>query len=152
MSENMGCKTEPGTLKGITGCNRPGDIPANKETGLSPRLALLGRRRGGWIGCILGCSSSGQRRKVLATDIKTDLMERLSELPNVTVLKHNVDQEDTPAGTFDLIHTRVVLMHGGINRTAVIQKLPERSGAFGCGHCPSRRRTEPFSRLRNVSL
>jgi precorrin-6B methylase 2 len=65
----------------------------------------------------------GDNGKVLATDIKTDLMERLSELRNVTVLKHNVNQDDTPADPFDLIHTRIVLMHGGINRTAVIQKL-----------------------------
>ena len=35
----------------------------------------------------------GDAGKVLARDLKTDLMERLAELPNVTVLKHNVDQD-----------------------------------------------------------
>jgi hypothetical protein len=52
-----------------------------------------------------------------------DLMEGLPKSPNVTLLKHDVDKDDTPAGPFDLIHTRVVLMHGGINRGPVIKKL-----------------------------
>ena len=65
----------------------------------------------------------GDTGKVLATDIKTDLIETLPKLANISVLKHNVNEDDPLAGPFDLIHTRVVLMHGGINRTAVIEKL-----------------------------
>jgi len=48
-------------------------------------------------------------------------MEGLLKLPNVP-LKHDVDKDDLPAGLFDLIHTRVVLMHG-IDRAAVVRNL-----------------------------
>ena len=65
----------------------------------------------------------GDEGKVFATDINVDLMEALPKLPNLRLLKHDVDKDETPAGPFDLIHTRVVLMHGGINRAAVISKF-----------------------------
>jgi hypothetical protein len=50
-------------------------------------------------------------------------MEGLLKLPNVTLLKHDVDKNDLPAGRFDLIQTRLVRMHGGIDRAAVVRKL-----------------------------
>jgi SAM-dependent methyltransferase len=65
----------------------------------------------------------GDKGKVLATDINLDLMRGLRRSPNVTLLKHDIDKDETPAGSFDLIHTRVVLMHGGINRAEVVRKL-----------------------------
>ena len=65
----------------------------------------------------------GESGNVVASDINIDLMERLHQLPNVRLLRHDVDKDELPGGPFDLIHTRVVLMHGGINRTTVISKL-----------------------------
>lgn len=77
---------------------------------------------GGSIALFLS-NEVGESGKVLATDINIDLMEGLPQPPNLTVFKHDVDKDAVPEGPFDLIHTRVVLMHGGINRAAVISKL-----------------------------
>ena len=68
-------------------------------------------------------SEVGVKGNVLATDINTDLMQGLGDLPNLIVLKHNVDKDETPVGPFDLIHTRLVMMHGGIDRPACVRKL-----------------------------
>jgi len=124
MSEKYAMQDKtPGRLKALQDAIDPATFRRIKAVGLAPGWHCWDVGAGAASVAIWLSEQVGENGKVLATDIKTDLVERLSELPNVTVLKHNVDKDDTPSGPFDLIHTRVVLMHGGINRTAVIKKL-----------------------------
>jgi SAM-dependent methyltransferase len=48
----------------------------------------------------------------------------LSELslPNLAVLRHDVREDDFPAGSFDLVHVRAVLMHIA-DRMAVLRRM-----------------------------
>jgi chemotaxis methyl-accepting protein methylase len=47
---------------------------------------------------------------VLATDIDISGLSGMHRA-NITVARHDLEQEDTPAGEFDLIHARLVLEH-----------------------------------------
>jgi SAM-dependent methyltransferase len=60
----------------------------------------------------------GPTGSVLATDISLRLLDGL-ELPNLEIRRHDVVNEDLPAGEFDLVHCRLVLEH-----------LPERNKAL----------------------
>jgi SAM-dependent methyltransferase len=55
---------------------------------------------------------------VLATDVDTRFLEPLRS-PTLEVLSHNIGSDPLPEAAFDLIHTRLVLMH-----------LPERETAL----------------------
>ena len=50
----------------------------------------------------------GPEGRVLATDIDT---RWLGGIPGVEVLRHDVGTEPAPAGTFDLVHARLLLVH-----------------------------------------
>jgi SAM-dependent methyltransferase len=52
----------------------------------------------------------GPTGRVVATDIDTRWLEAL-ELPNVSVRQHDITRDALPDAAFDLIHTRLVLMH-----------------------------------------
>jgi SAM-dependent methyltransferase len=52
----------------------------------------------------------GEKGSVVATDINTTLLDDL-DLPNLEVRRHDLLTEDLPKGEFDLIHTRLVLIH-----------------------------------------
>src|SRR5712692_22050 len=56
------------------------------------------------------CRQAGAGGHVLATDIDTRFLEALTE-PNLELRRHNVITDPLPADTFDLVHTRMVLMH-----------------------------------------
>src|SRR5215469_687036 len=60
----------------------------------------------------------GPTGHVLATDLDTRFLEPLKG-PNLEVRRHNIGTDPLPEITFDLIHTRLVLMH-----------VPERDGAL----------------------
>jgi hypothetical protein len=47
---------------------------------------------------------------VTATDLDTGFLTELS-LPNLDVLRHDVTSDEFPAGSFDLVYVRAVLMH-----------------------------------------
>ena len=124
MSEKYALQdTTPQRLKALQDAIDPATFRRIKALGLAPAWHCWEVGAGAGSVALWLSQQVGDTGKILATDIKTDLMGRLSDLPNVSLLKHNVNQDDTPTGPFDLIHTRVVLMHGGINRTAVIKKL-----------------------------
>ncbi len=53
---------------------------------------------------------AGPSGTVLATDIDTSWVER-SGVPGVEVRRHDVARDDPPAGGFDLVHARLVLVH-----------------------------------------
>jgi 2-polyprenyl-3-methyl-5-hydroxy-6-metoxy-1,4-benzoquinol methylase len=52
----------------------------------------------------------GAKGWVVATDIDTRFIESL-QLPNLQVLRHDVTRDPLPARAFDLVHTRMVLIH-----------------------------------------
>ncbi|MEV6148581.1 class I SAM-dependent methyltransferase [Streptomyces sp. NPDC051992] len=56
--------------------------------------------------------------EVVGTDISTALLPR--DVPNLSVRRHDVVQEDFPAASFDLVHARALLEH-----------LPERAEVLG---------------------
>jgi SAM-dependent methyltransferase len=56
------------------------------------------------------CEYVGAAGHVTATDLQTGFLSELS-LPNLSVLRHDVRTDEFPAGSFDLIHVRAVLMH-----------------------------------------
>ena len=60
----------------------------------------------------------GSTGHVLATDLDTRFLEPLKG-PNLEVCRHNIGTDHLPAAAFDLIHTRLVLMH-----------VPERDAAL----------------------
>ena len=52
----------------------------------------------------------GDTGRVVAADIDTTLLERLSH-PGVETVRHDVTTDDFPVGSFDLVHCRAVLVH-----------------------------------------
>jgi len=64
---------------------------------------------GGSIAKWLGRRVGGAGR-VVATDIDTRFLDDL-KVPNLEVLRHDITRDPLPEKAFDLIHTRMVLMH-----------------------------------------
>jgi ubiquinone/menaquinone biosynthesis C-methylase UbiE len=58
-----------------------------------------------WLSLRVGATGT-----VVATDIDTHLLEALP-YHNLSVMRHDVATEPLPTDTFDLVHTRLVLMH-----------------------------------------
>ena len=56
------------------------------------------------------CGRVGADGRVVATDLDTGFLERLTE-ENLEVRRHDIVADDLEEGHFDLIHTRLVLMH-----------------------------------------
>src|SRR5689334_21058171 len=52
----------------------------------------------------------GRNGLIVATDIDARLLDRLKR-PNVSVLCHDISSDPLPREAFDLVHTRLVLMH-----------------------------------------
>lgn len=48
--------------------------------------------------------------RVVATDLDSSLLEKLA-MPGIEVQRHDIASDPLPAGTFDLAHARLVLMH-----------------------------------------
>jgi SAM-dependent methyltransferase len=67
------------------------------------------------------CREVAPRGQVTATDVQTDFLSELS-LPNLTVLRRDVRTDSFPAGSFDLVHVRAVLMHIE-DRMAVLRRM-----------------------------
>jgi len=59
--------------------------------------------------------------RVTATDLDTGFLSELS-LPNLEVLRHDVTSDEFPAGSFDLVHVRAVVMHLP-DRMAVLRRM-----------------------------
>jgi SAM-dependent methyltransferase len=58
-----------------------------------------------WLSDVVGPTG-----RVIATDLQVGLLSEI-EAPNVEVLQHDIRTDAFPPGSFDLIHTRAVLMH-----------------------------------------
>jgi SAM-dependent methyltransferase len=72
------------------------------------RCLEIGGGRGSitrWLSDVVGATG-----RVVATDLQLGFLAEIA-LPNVDVLRHDIRTDTFPAGGFDLIHTRAVLMH-----------------------------------------
>jgi SAM-dependent methyltransferase len=67
------------------------------------------------------CDYVGPAGHVTATDLDTGFLAELS-LPNLDVLRHDVRTDEFPAGSFDLVHARALLMHIP-NRMATLRRM-----------------------------
>lgn len=78
---------------------------------------------GGGSGSIASwmASRAGPEGRVVVTDIDTRFLAGL-DAPNVEVRRHNVVTDELDQGAFDVVHTRLVLVHLP-EREAVVQRL-----------------------------
>ncbi len=56
------------------------------------------------------CEKVGVTGHVMATDLDTRFLDDL-DYPHLEVRQHNIEQDDLPEGQFDLVHTRIVIVH-----------------------------------------
>jgi SAM-dependent methyltransferase len=94
---------------------------------LEQRLDPLTKRRIGRLGLSMGArcleigggrgsitrwlsSRVGPTGRVIVTDLQTGFLSDI-DASNVEVLRHDIRTDEFPAGSFDLVHTRAVLMH-----------------------------------------
>jgi trans-aconitate methyltransferase len=76
--------------------------------GKGARCLEIGGGRGSitrWLSDVAGPAG-----RVLATDLQLGFLSEI-DAPNVEVLRHDIRTGTFPPGSFDLIHTRAVLMH-----------------------------------------
>jgi SAM-dependent methyltransferase len=67
------------------------------------------------------CTQVGPAGRVVATDIDTRFLDQLHE-PDLEILKLDLTTNGLPRNTFDLVHTRLVLMHIP-SRAEILTKL-----------------------------
>ncbi len=73
----------------------------------------------------------GAGGRVLVTDIDTRFLEALHS-PNLDVLRHDITRDPLPEGAFDLVHTRMVLIHlPERERNDVLKRLAKALGPGG---------------------
>ena len=83
---------------------RIGSLEVSKGT----RCLEIGGGRGlitRWLSGLVGPTG-----RVIATDLQMGFLSRI-DAPNVEVLRHDIRTDAFPPASFDLIHTRAVLMH-----------------------------------------
>jgi SAM-dependent methyltransferase len=76
--------------------------------GQGARCLEIGGGRGSvtrWLSAVVGPAG-----RVIATDLQLGFLSEI-DAPNVEVLRHDIRTGAFPPGSFDLIHTRAVLMH-----------------------------------------
>ena len=76
--------------------------------GSGARCLEIGGGRGSvtrWLSDVVGPTG-----RVIATDLQLGFLTEIAA-PNVEVLRHDIRTDAFPPGSFDLIHTRAVLMH-----------------------------------------
>lgn len=95
-------------LRALEGFADPASRAALEHCGLRPgtRCLELGAGAGSVARWLAERCAPGE---VVATDLDTSLLPR--DVPNLTVLRHDVAQDDFPDGSFDLLHARSLLEH-----------------------------------------
>src|SRR5262252_7686763 len=81
-----------------------------ERLGIGPGAACL--EIGGGRGSITRWLAErvGPQGRVTATDLQLDFLQAVAP-PNVEVLRHDIRTDAFPERSFDLVHTRAVLMH-----------------------------------------
>jgi SAM-dependent methyltransferase len=96
----------------------PGTIRHLEERGVSSGWHCLEVGGGGGSIAAWLAARVGSAGRVLVTDIDPRFLESL-QIPNLEVRRHDIVVDPLPEGTFDLVHSRLVLLH-----------LPEREKAL----------------------
>jgi SAM-dependent methyltransferase len=99
-----------------------------EATGIRPGWRCLEVGGGGGSVTRWLCDRVGSSGRVVATDIDTRFLDEI-EAENLTVLRNDLVTEPLPAGPYDLIHSRAVLMHLP-GREQLAEKL---AGALAAG-------------------
>jgi len=102
-------------------CLDPATFRRIESLGLTSGWTCLEAGAGGGSVARWLCSQVGPTGRVTATDIDTRFLDALSE-PNLDVMKLDLTSDTLPQGTFDLVHTRMVLMHIPA-RAAILHRL-----------------------------
>lgn len=89
---------DPGTLRHLT------------ELSVRPGWRCLEVGGGGGTIASWLCDQVGPNGRVTATDIDTRYLDRLTKA-NLKVERHDIVSDPLPEACFDLVHTRLVLMH-----------------------------------------
>jgi SAM-dependent methyltransferase len=91
------------------------------DRGLAPGWHCL--EVGGGGGSIANWLSErvGDAGRILVTDVDTRFLDTLKS-PNLEVRRHDITRDPLPQAAFDLVHTRMVLIHLP-ERNAVLQRL-----------------------------
>jgi len=99
----------------------PGTISHLERLGVGPGWRCLEVGAGGGSITAWLCARVAPGGEVVAVDLDTRFVEEL-DAPNLDVRRLDVVTDDLPAGGFDLVHVRVLLMHLHA-REAVLDKL-----------------------------
>jgi len=91
-------------------CLDPGTFRRVGALGIADRWQCLEVGAGGGSVAQWLCSQVGASGRVVAIDIDTRFIDGLQE-PNLEVRSHNLISDNLPQNSFDLVHTRMVLMH-----------------------------------------
>ena len=116
------CNNAPEEQRRLPVAVRSGDVPISRRYRYRLGDAVLGgwgRRRVGRS--VDGRARSGPPGSVLVTDIDTTLLVGCDE-PNIEVRVHDIASDPLDAGSFELIHARLVSEHLS-TRLAVVEKL-----------------------------
>jgi SAM-dependent methyltransferase len=108
-------------LKLKEGIQDPTTISISQRIGVGEGWRCLEAGAGGGSIAAWLCSQVGPGGEVVATDIKTGFLDQL-DLPNLTVLQHDLATDELPSAAFDLVHARDLLVHLP-ERDAVVSKL-----------------------------
>jgi SAM-dependent methyltransferase len=97
-------------LGGLSAFFDPGTRRQLETVGVGPGWRCLEIGAGAGSVAVWLAERVGPGGRVVATDLETGFLERLS-LPNLEVRRHDIVTDDLPAGAFDLVHARLVLEH-----------------------------------------
>jgi SAM-dependent methyltransferase len=97
-------------LSKLETCLDPATIRRMSALGVAEGWNCLDVGAGGGSITAWLCEQVGPTGRVVATDVDTRFLDALSSA-NLEVLRHDVTEDELPANTFDLVHTRWVLMH-----------------------------------------
>lgn len=97
----------------------PMTIERLEQTGVGPGWRCLEVGAGGGSVALWLARRVASTGSVLATDIKP---ERIPDAEGLEVLRHDIVRDPLPEAAFDLIHSRLVLLHLP-ERTAVLERL-----------------------------
>jgi SAM-dependent methyltransferase len=97
------------------------------QRGIAPGWHCLEVGAGGGSIALWLAEQVGAEGTVLATDIDTRFLDDLAR-PNLEIRRHNIAIDPLPEATFDLVHTRLVLVHvrerdAALRRMAMALKL-----------------------------
>jgi SAM-dependent methyltransferase len=88
----------------------PGTMRYADQIGVGPGWRCLEVAAGAGSIATLLAERVGETGSVLATDIDTRFLDDLN-IPNLEVRKHDILNDPLPQNEFDLVHTRLLLMH-----------------------------------------